>query len=110
MGYFKAYWQQVKALYKQLWILMFAKERNLEGKLSDFVMRPGFLWQLLMLHWYMLVAIGRFITAIFSLLLGYLTFFVMIIVFILLPAILFFLFPIFSFKRYRHIKAQAGRL
>lgn len=110
MGYFKAYWQQVTALYKQLWQLTFQKQRNLEGPLSDFVPGPGLFWQLVQLHWFALVAIGRLLSASVAIVLGYATFLLLMLFFLVLPGLLALIFPIFTVNRYRKLRKKGELL
>lgn len=104
MTYFKVFWNNLKLLYQQVWGMMFSKEANFQGDLNEFHSREGLFWRLMTLQKQLLQSILAFLIAFASLVGGYIIFAVMLVVFLLLPAIAFAVFPIFTFKRYRRLK------
>lgn len=110
MNYFKAYWYQVRALYKMMWQLTFTRDRTLEGPLSEFVPKPGLFWALLQAHWFLAVAVFRILAAVLSIVTGYISFLLVLIFFFILPVVLFFVFPVFVARKYREIRHRGAVL
>lgn len=110
MGYFAAYVRQVKTFYRTMWRNLFARERNLDGRLQDFVMKPGFLWEFIDMHKWFLMALFRVPMMFLQLAFGYLAAVVVTLLIFIAPLLIIALFPVFTFNRYRRIKKEGREL
>ena len=110
MGYLAAYRRQIKAFYQQMWSNLFARERNLDGALSEFVMKPGFFWEFLAMHRWFFSAVVRVPIMGFQLVFGYFAASVVLGIVLLAPLIILLLFPVFSWQRYKRIRQEGDAL
>ena len=110
MGYFAAYSRQIKAFYRTMWQNLFARERNLDGRLQDYVMKPGFLWEFIDMHTWFLIAFLRVPMMFLQLAFGYFAAVVVLLLVLVAPLIILVAFPIFTIQRYRRIKREGQQL
>lgn len=110
MGYFAAYWGQIKGFYRQIYIQLFAKNRELDGDLNYFVMKPGFFWEMAQMHWLLVRMVGRFILGVFQLVFGYLMMTLICIMLIAAPLLILLFFPVFTFNRRKRLKNEGRAL
>ena len=110
MGYFAAYWEQIKGFYHQMNIALFTKDRDLDGDLNHFVMKPGFFWELVALHWILVKMVGRFFIGLFQLAFGYVAMALISLLLISAPLVIFVVFPLFVYNRRRRLKLAGERL
>jgi len=110
MRYFAAYWQQVTAFYRTVWALTFRRSRNLDGPLSEYVMKPGFFWQFMEMHQWLAVTIFKIPIQVFMLVVSYAAMALILLLLVLTPLIILVVFPIFMFKNYRDIRSRGELL
>ena len=110
MGYFAAYWGQIKAFYRQIYNQLFAKSRDLDGDLSHFVMKPGFFWEMLQMHWLLVKLVGRFFLGVAQLVFGYVMMLLICVVLTVAPFIILLFFPVFTYKRRKRLRQEGERL
>jgi hypothetical protein len=110
MEYFAAYSRQIKAFYRTMWQNLFARERNLDGALRDYVMKPGFFWEFLQMHKWFLIAFFRVPMMLLQLAFGYVAAVVVLAIVFFAPLIILLMFPIFTLQRYRRIKREGRQL
>ena len=110
MKYFLEYWKQVKAFYKVMNNNLFARERELDGRLADFVMKPGFFWELINVHKWLAYSVWHLFKTVVQLVVAYIAAVVITVVYILTPALMVLFFPVFTVIHYHRIKEKGERL
>lgn len=110
MKYFSAYWQQVLIFYRTLWVLVFKKERELDGPLAEYVMKPGFFWEVLEMHRWLLISVFKIPVQVLMLALSYVAFAFLLGLFAVAPVIVLAIFPVFMVKNYKEIKLKGEAL
>lgn len=106
MEYLKAYWGQVKAVYRTLWSLLFVRERHLDGPLSKFNMKPGLFWEILEIWGWLGVAILKVGLVFTHLVWAHLMFLLSLALFLGSPLLVLCVWPIFTYKRWREIRRK----
>lgn len=110
MGYFAAYWGQIKGFYKTTWATLFARERSLDGSLSDFVMKRGYFWEFLDLHVWIMKLVWRFFVTAVNILFGYVAMIILVVFLAFSPLLLLLISPVFSYTYRKRVKAQGSAL
>lgn len=110
MQIFSEYWGQIKSFYRVYWQILFARQRNLDGDLSEYVMKPGYIWTV---WFYLGVFAGsvirvplEFVRSVL-LVIGLLACFIL---FCISPLVILSVFPVFTFLRNRRIKKAGAAL
>lgn len=110
MGYFAAYWEQIKDFYRTVGKAVFARRRNLDGPLGDFVMRKGYLWEFLDLHIWLVKLIGRFFFTLANLIIGYGVMLIICVLLTISPLLILLVSPIFTYHRFKQLKEKGDAL
>ena len=110
MKYFLEYLKQVQSFYKVMNNNLFARERNLDGRLVDYVMKPGFFWELVTIHKWLAYSVWHLFKTVVQLVVAYLAAVIITVIYLLTPVLLVLFFPIFTAIHYKRIKAQGERL
>jgi len=110
MGYLSDYWTQVKIFYRILFTNLFVKERNLDGGLSDFVPKPGFLWEAIEVHKWVVRSLWLVIRNTLQLVMCYASMVIIVLFLLLAPIFILMMFPVFTLGKDRRIREEGARL
>ena len=106
----RAYWLQVKAFYRTMWLQLFATDRDLDGPLRDFIMSKGFVWQMGDAHMWLLRSVWTVVRNTFQVLFCYVAMALICLLLLCAPAMIIAVFPFFAYNRLRRLKREAARL
>lgn len=108
--YFKVYWGQIRAFYRGMNQHLFYRQRNLDGPLRDFVMKPGVFWELLRMHGWVVVAAWRTVLNIGNLLAAYVAFVLCLVIYLFAPVIIVVAAPFSFWNQSRRVRRRGAAL
>lgn len=106
----RMYWSALCAGARQIRASLFARERNLDGPLDEFVMKPGYFWQWLGYHKQILLHLLILPLLLLQLLFGYVGLLAILVALLLLPVVALIIYPIFAYRAMRRLKKLSEQL
>ena len=110
MQYLKAYGRQVRVFFRLMYIQLFRRDRDLDAGLVEFTPKPGFFWQFLEVHGWVVRSFFQMLKVIAQLLICYVAAAAILAMLLLSPVVIFFAFFFFSYHRYRKIRQMGQAL